>query len=441
MRALRENTRQLIHVSVVLFALTLAYLPASWAFLLAFSSFIHNILLLPKYAPSLFRQKESLMQGIAVYPLMVSVLILLFADNLIFAGGAWAILAFGDGFSSLFGRTWRITSLPWHPNKTFGGTLGFVLMATLGAVLFMCWIGPYPTMKHVFFVAFCASVISAIYESLPLPWDDNIVVGLTSGAFLALMWDVNLQLSPQTISGGWWGIALFVNFGIAALAWWLHLINTTGAVSGFLIGTFILAMGGTNLYILLVLFFVLASLATKVGYEDKQILGIAQENKGKRGANHAFANGILALLAAILLGMTDGMDHHLIIFYCAVLATALSDTVSSELGQVFGKDPFLPTSFRRVPPGTVGAISLEGTMWGMASTVVFAFAAWMISSLSILAVPAVIVGGWVGFYMESYIGSLWTEDGLEVNNEWMNVLNTFIGGTVALMLAFVTGVL
>ena len=46
-----------------------------------------------------------MIQGIAIYPLMIALLEALFPDNLVLAGGAWAILAFGDGFSFYWGES------------------------------------------------------------------------------------------------------------------------------------------------------------------------------------------------------------------------------------------------------------------------------------------------------------------------------------------------
>lgn len=436
----QEGIRKLVHIFSLMFAFTFRFIPASWAFLLGMTAFIHNILLLPKYAPTIFREKEHLMQGVGIYPLMVAILVLLFPDQLMLAGGAWAILAWGDGFSSLVGRIWRLAPMPWNPSKSLGGTLMFFLMGTFAAFVVICWIGPIYTLKHVLLVAMLSTLIASIYETLPLPWDDNIVVSLVAAAFLSMLWPVDVQLSSESISAGWWGLSLLINIGIAGLVWYMEMISTTGALSGTLIGTTILAMGTGGLYSLLVIFFLLATLATKVGYHEKEVWGVAQENRGKRRARHTLANGILALMAVVLYGCTNGIEAHLLIFYCAALATALGDTVSSELGQVYGRQPFMPTTFRLVPVGTVGAVSIEGTLCGMGATILFTFIALLLSDITIQMAPVVILGSWIGFFAESYIGGYWTEEGVEVSNEWMNVLNTFIGGTLALVFGHLTGV-
>ena len=53
----------------------------------------------------------------------------------------------------------------------------------------------------------------------------------------------------------------------------------------------------------------------------------------------------------------------------AAFATAASDTVASEIGQAYGRTHVLITTFRRVPAGTDGAVSIEGTLTGIAASV------------------------------------------------------------------------
>ena len=53
----------------------------------------------------------------------------------------------------------------------------------------------------------------------------------------------------------------------------------------------------------------------------------------------------------------------------AALAEAAADTVSSEIGQVLGGRPRMITTLRAAEPGTDGAISVAGTLAGIAGSV------------------------------------------------------------------------
>ncbi|CAI7830856.1 unnamed protein product [Closterium sp. NIES-54] len=73
--------------------------------------------------------------------------------------------------------------------------------------------------------------------------------------------------------------------------------------------------------------------------------------------------------------------------YVASFATKLSDTAGSEIGKAFGKRTFLVTSFQPVPRGTEGAVSLEGTLAGLAAAVVLSAAALLTNQCSSARAP------------------------------------------------------
>ena len=433
-----ETQRQWLHIAACSFALLLPWLNASWAFALAMTAFIHNILLLPRYAPWLFHRNERLTQGIGAYPLMVAILILLFPDQLHVVGCVWGILAFGDGFSNLIGRNLPLVFLPWNPEKSLGGTLAFTIMGSLAGCFFLWWIGPTGTLAHLFIVAFIASLFSALFESVPAPWDDNITVTITAAVLTSFCLPLNFSFYTGETTLMWFGTAVALNIIIAVIAKMMGWVSGGGAIGGLIIGTLVLVMGGIDFFLLLISFFLLATLATRIGFHEKALMGGAQENQGKRGAKHAAANCAVPLLAAVLFGWFDGADPWLAIFYCGAVATALSDTVSSELGQLFGRNPFMPGSFQLATPGTPGAISIEGTLWGMGAAALFAGLACIMQTISLNALPAVMMGAWIGFFSESYITAKWKEEGVDVNNEWMNTLNTIIGGSIAVAIVFLT---
>lgn len=53
--------------------------------------------------------------------------------------------------------------------------------------------------------------------------------------------------------------------------------------------------------------------------------------------------------------------------FAASFASKLADTTSSEIGKAYGQTTYLITNLQRVPRGTEGAVSLEGTAAGVAA--------------------------------------------------------------------------
>ena len=149
-------------------------------------------------------------------------------------------------------------------------------------------------------------------------------------------------------------------------------------------------VGGLGTVTNLIVFFVLASGSTKIGYKQKAARRIAQEAGGRRGARHAVANcGLAAFLALLASGTPFSVGMQIAL--TAALATAVFDTVSTEIGQVYGKHPILITNLRPVPPGTDGAVSIEGTAAGLAAGTVLAGLAWAMGSIP-LAGAGIVIG-------------------------------------------------
>jgi uncharacterized protein (TIGR00297 family) len=165
--------------------------------------------------------------------------------------------------------------------------------------------------------------------------------------------------------------AVAVNAALAGVSLAAGAVNLSGVIGGLVVGTAILFFGGWGSFGILVLFFVLGSAATKLGYRRKAALGVAQEDKGRRGARHALANCGAGAAAAIIYYVGMPTDYVLwewpLVALAGAFATALFDTVSSEIGQLYGRHPFLITTLKRVPVGTDGAVSAEGTLAGLAA--------------------------------------------------------------------------
>ena len=122
----------------------------------------------------------------------------------------------------------------------------------------------------------------------------------------------------------------------------------------------------------------------------------------------------------------------------AAFATAVSDTLGSEVGQLYGRTPFLPTTWRRVPAGTEGAISLEGTLAGIAGSLVLGAIGWGFGLYGPTGLAIVALGAFVGTLVESYVGAIWGQDA-RIGNETMNFMNTVVGAVVAMGVAAFLG--
>jgi uncharacterized protein (TIGR00297 family) len=224
-------------------------------------------------------------------------------------------------------------------------------------------------------------------------------------------------------------IALLVTAVFAALAYVLGMVSRGGALGGFVVGTLIYASLGPQGFTVLALFVLGGSLLTRLGYRSKQRAGTAQERGGRRGAKNAFANCAVAVLCAALAGATGSPSFAAA--FAASLGAAFADTAESEVGQIYGRTPRLITTFEKVRPGTDGAISLPGTLAGVAAATVTAV---LSLALDLVDDPGamllVALAAFLGTVADSVIGTLSPRTG----NELTNLLCTLTAAVLALLL-------
>ena len=435
-----EVLRKLVHMAVGGFAFLLRYLGPLWSAAVALGAVLFNVLVLPRFGgKKLWREAETARGGswgIILYPVAVLLLILVFHRRLEVAAAVWGVLAFGDGMASLAGMALGRTKLPWNRRKSWMGSFAYVLFGTAGAAGLLLWTAPGRyEIAFALIAGLATALLGAAIESIPQELDDNISVPLLAGLLLFCIlltegrWEAVLAagLLPRLAVGA------AVNAALGGLAYAIRGVDRSGAVVGWVLGTVLWAALGWQGWLLLFAFFVIGTACTKLGYKRKAAAKLAQEKGGRRSARHAIANGGVAALAGLFAAATPYPQ----VFALAVagaLATAAADTAGSEIGQLWGRRTFLVTTLRPVPRGTQGAISVEGTLAGVAASVVVAVLGAWGGLYPWLGAVVVVVAAFLGSLLESVVGATIERRGL-LDNEAVNFLNTLIGALVAAALS------
>jgi uncharacterized protein (TIGR00297 family) len=440
-----EWKRKIVHVGMGVFALALRWLAWPAAAAAAAAAVLFNIFAMPVVGRSLYRDRVRRTDpGIVAYPAMVLVLILLFRDDLAVAAAAWGMMALGDPAATIAGKSIGGPALAWNRRKTVAGFLAGALFAGAGAALLFRFVsGTFPPAL----ACGVAATVYALAESLETGLDDNWIAPLPAALalFFLIGAPAGVWQAAVPLLGGRLILAFAVNAVVAAVAWRGGLVSLSGAVAGAVAGTLIADWGGWGAYGVLWVFFLLGTLATRAGYRIKEARGSAQADHGQRGAAHVAANcGLPAIV--LLLGVVGGHRGPLAagwgrafglagVAFAAAFAAALADTLGTEVGSLAGQTAYSLTRFRRVPPGTRGAVSLEGTLAGVFGALLIAAAAALVGVTSWRALGAVTAGGVAGSLAESLLLDGAARRGIALDHEFVNLFNTFVGALVALEIA------
>jgi uncharacterized protein (TIGR00297 family) len=437
-----ETLRKGLHIVFGLGAFALKWIPWPLAAAVAAAAVLGNWLILHRIVGrQVARHARGWDAGIVIYPAAVLALILVFRNHLAVAAIAWVILAFGDGAATIAGKRFGGPRIPWNRDKSWSGSAAFVIAGLAGAYAIAIW------MVFPYSLAIVTAVVSAaVVESLALGVDDNLTVPAAAAVALAALAMHPFHPYSPPLASLWW---LGANTVLALAGYLLRSVDLSGAVGGWILGTIILLGAGAPMYIALLTFFVIGTAATKLGYRRKAAAGLAQEKGGRRGFGHAFSNVGVATICAIAFSRWSRthwpIDAAFIIYMMGIgsLATAAADTTASEIGQLLGRRTFLPLTFRKVPVGTEGAISVEGTVAGIvagfvvalaglaATQPMFGFSAkfvWLATVLCTVAAAA-------GSYVESVVGSWNRKTAQPVPNGVLNFFNTAVGATIVYVLA------
>jgi len=229
--------------------------------------------------------------------------------------------------------------------------------------------------------------------------------------------------------------AISIAFGL--LVWLLRAATPYAAVTGAIIMAclYLRTPGWRTALFPLIVMLVLTLAATRIGRAHKERLGTAEARQGRK-ASQVVANLGVAALAAIpltasqLFTPSTQTQAASLAAIAAALAEAAADTLSSELGQVFGGQPALITTLKPVPVGTDGGITLAGTAIGCVGAAIVTAVSAITFHLSLRAAAGIFSCAVLGLFADSLLGAAFERRGW-LNNDAVNFLSTLAAAVTA----------
>ncbi|MBD2256239.1 TIGR00297 family protein [Pseudanabaena sp. FACHB-2040] len=242
-----------------------------------------------------------------------------------------------------------------------------------------------------------------------------------------------------------WLVAVLLNSLLLGLAWLLpkKLLTPAGYGHAWVLGVLIWGCLGWRGYAVVMVYFLVGSAVTRIGMAQKEAAGIAEKRSGQRGPENVWGSaltGTLCALGILLLALRNGDSQQslwvslLSVGYVASFCTKLADTTASEVGKAYGQRTYLITTLKPVPAGTEGAVSLEGTLAGVAAAAVMALLGWGLGLMPPIAIALCLVAAFIATNLESLIGATLQTEWDWLTNEWVNVINTLLGAAIAIAL-------
>jgi uncharacterized protein (TIGR00297 family) len=281
------------------------------------------------------------------------------------------------------------------------------------------------------FLATSGALLGALLRAVLFERDDPLVM-LSVGLLLWLLFELTGDVGVTEIA-----VALGVTIALGYVSYALETASIPGMVTGVLLALLTIVLGGYGWFVILIAFFGIGGLASKFRYDQKEQRGIAEDNEGARGSGNVLGNSTVALAAVLahaasetgLLGTDSFLSGLFAAAFAGSIATAMADTLSSEIGGLYDR-PRLITTLEVVEPGTDGGVTWQGELAGTAGAILVAAIAVGLTPTTPLEGVVVVIAGVAGMTMDSLAGA--TLEGDYLGNQGVNFLATLTGGVVAL---------
>ncbi|MEP6491458.1 MAG: DUF92 domain-containing protein [bacterium] len=252
------------------------------------------------------------------------------------------------------------------------------------------------------------------------------------------------------------GVVLASSIAVAARK--TRSLSTSGAAAATVVGAIAVA-AGWSWGALLIIYFASSTALSHLGRATKeQRTATIVAKSGERDAVQVLANGLLFTVAAA--GMLVHADIRWIALGGGSLAASAADTWATEIGTLYGGQPRSLLTWKIVPVGTSGGISLLGTLAAVAGAL-FVAAVAVLLGWPLVVSGYIALGGIAGAMLDSLLGDSaqarrWCETckreterhihdcgaataprrGLQwLDNDLVNFISSAAGGLLAAMLS------
>ncbi|HET6256770.1 MAG TPA: DUF92 domain-containing protein [Puia sp.] len=200
-------------------------------------------------------------------------------------------------------------------------------------------------------------------------------------------------------------------------------LTVPAALTGAVVGWVVYAGGGLTGLTMMTVFFILGTAATSWKKDRKLEIRSHAAHQTTRTTAQVLANaGVAGIAAGLNLLLKDKLAL-LQIMMAGCFASAAADTLSSELGMVYGWRFFNIMTGRPDRKGLDGVVSLEGMLIGTAAAAIIALVYVIFQGWNVRTFLIIVFAGTFGNWVDSVLGAIFERKG-RLSNNMVNFFNT-----------------
>ncbi|GAB2824813.1 DUF92 domain-containing protein [Ferruginibacter profundus] len=323
--------------------------------------------------------------GIAFFPLAFAALLFIpaFTNSIIVY--AVLILGISDALAGICGEYLGKQKIAFlFEQKSWIGFFAFYISAFIISIIYF---NDFSFSGVLLCIAL--SLLPAITELFSYRGSDNFTVPVFTAVWVLLI----LHFQDRQLLLLFISVAVFAALSIFAV--YKKWLTVSGAVAACWVALLLYVTGGYKAFVAPGIFLISGSLLSKLNKPQKE--------KEGRNAVQVFANGIIGVALMVLFGSTQ--QHIYLITAILSFSISMADSCSSETGIFFKGTTIDILSFKKLPVGVSGGISLTGTLAGLAGAVLIAAVATYGYHFSFTVFAWIAVGGFTGMLADSVLGS------------------------------------
>ena len=166
-------------------------------------------------------------------------------------------------------------------------------------------------------------------------------------------------------------ISIILSTLLASFALYKNSLTTNGLITAWLLSIIITFCGGISSYIILCATFLLTIISSKISHtKDKKTFNDINQKTGKRDCFQILANVGIGTISLLIYHFSN--NEIFLIAYVCVMASSTADSMASEIGVLSKQQPINICTFKKVPKGISGGITLLGLLSSLIGALIIA---------------------------------------------------------------------